>query len=72
MYFMQSSGLSSVVNEVPSGAVILMLPELGKWKPQITFMTVVLPEPFGPSRPVIEPSLIVRDTSLAAKSLFEL
>ena len=51
---------------MPFGAVIVMLPLVGKWKPQIAFMIVVLPDPFGPSSPVIVPSAMVRETSAAA------
>lgn len=51
---------------VPFGAVIVMLPLVGKWKPQIAFIIVVFPEPLGPSRPVIEPSAILSETSAAA------
>lgn len=56
----------------PSGAVIVMLPLVGKWKPQIAFMIVVFPEPLGPRRPVIQPSAILSETSLAARLDFEL
>ena len=54
-----------------SGELIVMLPEVGKWKPQIAFMIVVFPEPLGPRSPVIEPSAIVSETSSAAGADFE-
>ena len=44
------------------------VPELGKWYPVRTFMMVVLPAPFGPSRPRTEPVSAVKLTPWTAST----
>jgi hypothetical protein len=41
---------------------IKILPESGRISPVITEKQVVLPAPFGPSKPTASPVLIVRST----------
>ena len=47
-------------------------PELGLIKPNIMPMVVDLPHPFGPSRPIIDPLLILKFKSLTAKMFLKL
>ncbi len=43
-----------------------MLPAFGRSSPMISFITVDLPEPFGPISPTISPARTVKPIDLAA------
>ena len=50
-----------------SSPAMVTVPEVGLRLPAITLKSVVLPAPFGPTSPVIEPSEIVSDAPSTAR-----